>query len=90
MVTLKFKDELGGDPIEEFVVLKPKMYSIMIGGRQKLSAKGVCRFDQKELNHDLYKKVLRTGEAYKTVNMRIGSRMQQLPTIETNKVSQLL
>ena len=87
MVTLKFKDELGGDPIEEFVGLKPKMYSIMVGGRQKLSAKGVCRFAQKELNHDLYKKVLKTGESYKTVNMRIGSQKHQLQTIKTNKVS---
>ena len=39
MVTLKFKDEFGGVPIEEFVGLKPKMYSISAGGRQKLSAK---------------------------------------------------
>ena len=31
MVTLKFKDERGGEPIEEFVGLKPKMYSIMVG-----------------------------------------------------------
>ena len=45
MVTLKFKDELGGTPIEEFVGLKPKMfYSILAGGKQKLSAKGVTRF----------------------------------------------
>ena len=87
MVTLKFKDELGGEPIEEFVGLKPKMYSIMVGGRQKLSAKGVCRFAQKELNHELYKKVLKTGESYKTVNMRIGSQKHQLQTIKTNKVS---
>ena len=44
MVTLKFKDELGGTPIEEFVGLKPKLFSILAGGKQKLSAKGVTRF----------------------------------------------
>ena len=56
LVTLKFKDELGGDPMEEFVGLKPKMYSIMGGGRQKLSVKSICRFAQKELNQTYTKK----------------------------------
>ena len=66
MVTLKFTDELAGEPIEEFVALKSKMYSILVGGKQKLSGKGVCKFAQKELTHSLYKKVLNTGETYKT------------------------
>ena len=87
MVTLKFKDELAREPIEEFVGLKPKMYSILVGGRQKLSAKGACRIAWKDLNHDLYKKNLTTGQSYKTINMSIGSRMHQLQTIKTNKVS---
>ena len=87
MVTLKFKDELAGELIEEFVGLKPKMYSILVGGRQKLSAKGVCRFAQKDLNHELYKKVLHTGKSFRTINMRIGSEKHQMQTIRTNKVS---
>ena len=87
MVTLKFKDELAGEPIEEFVGLKPKMYSILVGGRQKLSANGVCRFAQKDLNHDLYKNILQTGNSFKTINKRIGSEKHQLQTIKTNKVS---
>ena len=32
MVTLKVEDELAGEPVEEFVGLKPKMYSILVGG----------------------------------------------------------
>ena len=60
VVTLKFKDELAGEPIEEFVGLKQKMFSILVGDRQKLSAKCVCRFALKDLNHDLYKKILHT------------------------------
>ena len=39
MVMLEFKDELVGEPIEDFVRLKPKMYSILVGGRQNESAK---------------------------------------------------
>ena len=73
MVTLKFKDELAGEPIEEFVGLKPKMYSILVRSRQKLSAKGVCRFAQKDLKHEFYRKYLHTGNSFKTINMRIGS-----------------
>ena len=65
MVTLKLEDELGGEPIEDFVGLKPKMYSIMVGRLQKLSAKRVCQFAQKELNHELYKKVLKLGSPTK-------------------------
>ena len=87
MVTLKFKDELAGEPIEEFAGLIPKMYSILVGGRHKLSAKGVCRFAQKDLNHELYKKVLHTGKSFRTINMRIRSEKHQLQTIKTNKLS---
>ena len=87
MVTLKFKDELGGVPIEEFVGLKPKMYSISAGGRQKLSAKGVCRYAQKHLTHDVYEKVLQTYRSIKLLNTRIGSTKHQIQTIQINKVS---
>ena len=87
MVTLKFKDELAGEPIENFVGLKSKKYSILVGGRQKLSPKGVCRFPQKDLNHELYKKVLHTGKSLRTINLRIRWEKHQLQTIKTNKVS---
>ena len=63
------------------------MYSIFVGGRQKLYARNVCRFAREELNHDLYKQNLRTGESYKTNNLRIGSHMHHTQTIKTNKVS---
>ena len=87
MVTLKFKDELAGVPIQEFIGLKPKMYSIMAGGIQKLSAKGVTRYAQRKMPHDVYKSVLESGQAVKTYNTRIGSKKHQLQTIRTNKVS---
>ena len=87
MVTLKFEDELGGTPIEEFVGLKPKMYSILAGGKQKLSAKGVTKFAQRKLPHELFKTILQTGDSFKTLNTRIGSTRHQLQTIKTNKLS---
>ena len=87
MVTLKFKDELGGTPIKEFVGLKPKMYSILAGGKQKLSAKGVTKFAQRKLTHELFKTILQTGDSFKTLNTRIGSTRHQLQAIKTNKLS---
>ena len=56
----KFKDETSGVPIREFVGLRSKCYSILTGaGKQKHTAAGVkkCVRD-KELNHELYRKVL--------------------------------
>ena len=37
---LKFKDEQAGTPIEEFCALKPKLFSIVGGEQNKMSAKG--------------------------------------------------
>ena len=88
MVTLLFKDEMGGKIIEKFIGLKPKMYSIRFDdGKQKLSAKGVSRFAQTSLKHDVYKNVLCTTNLVKTNNIRIGSHSHQLETISSNKVS---
>ena len=87
LVTLKFKDEFAGVPIQEFIGLKPKMYSILAGGKQKLSAKGVTQSAQRKLKHELYRQVLLTGQSFKTLNTRIGSVNHQLQTIRTNKVS---
>ena len=44
--------EMASKIFEEFVGLKPKMYSIKYGHNQKLSAKGVTRFAQTNLKHD--------------------------------------
>ena len=86
MVTLKFKDELAGESIEEFVGLKPKMYSILVGDRQKLSAKGLQVRPERPESWPLQNN-LDTGNYFKTINMRIGSETRQLQTIKTNKKS---
>ena len=57
----KFKDETAGVPIQEFIGLRSKCYSILTGtGKQKNTAAGVkkCVRD-KELNHELYREVLK-------------------------------
>ena len=87
MVTLLFKDEMAGKHLEEFVGLKPKMYSIKYGDNQKLSAKGVSRFAQTNLVHDIYKTVLSTTNSIRINNIRIGSTLHQLETISSSKIS---
>ena len=87
MVTLLFKDEMAGKILEEFVGLKPKMYSIKYGDNEKLAAKGVSRFAQRNFKHDIYKTVLSTTNSIRTNNIRIGSTLHQLETISSSKIS---
>lgn len=87
MVTLKFKDEMGGKIIKEFIGLKPKMYSIAYENKQKMSAKGVSRFAQTSLKHGIYKNVLESGLYTRSYNTRIGSSKHLLQTIRSNKIA---
>lgn len=56
----KFKDETDGIPIREFIGLRSKMYSILIGSdKQKNTAAGVKKYVRdRELNHELYRTIL--------------------------------
>ena len=56
----KMKDEGGGVPVAEFVALKAKMYSIMMGDEKNVKkAKGVKRcVVKKEINNEQYKEAL--------------------------------
>ena len=52
----KMKDECGGQPIEECVGLRPKMYSLLYGGLEKKTAKCVKKaVIDKHLKHESYK-----------------------------------
>ena len=87
MSTLKFKDEFAACPIIEFIRLKSKMYSLLCGCKQKLSAKRVTRFAQGSLKHELYCHVLLTGDSISTTYTRIGSKKHHLQTLSTKKPS---
>ena len=56
----KMKDKCGGEPIEEVVSVRPKMYSIKKPDKKNIGkAKGVKKnVIEKEITHEHYKEVL--------------------------------
>ena len=86
--TLLFKDEMQGQVIQEFIGLKPKMYSIkLVAGWVKAVLKGVSRDARRYITHELYRKMLEKGDFVRLLNTRICSSKHQLHTMITNKKS---
>ena len=53
------KDETAGKPIKEFVGLRSKMYSLLVDGKEKKTAKGIKKcVVRKDLCHSAYRDVL--------------------------------
>ena len=87
-----FKDECKGDPVVEFVGLRPKMYSFTVMDaadvdspntvapvmRHKAVAKGISRANIKRFTHEDYLTMFREGEARKVSNRRIASQLHQV------------
>ena len=78
---LKFKDELAGTPIEEFCAFKPKLYSIVAGEQNKMSAKGTKKFAHLMLNHEMFKQTLQTGKLVRLENVKFTSERHQMQTV---------
>ena len=89
-----FKDECKGDPIIEFVALRPKMYSFTVCEateyippkfnlpppdiKHKAVAKGVSRVNIRRLTHDDYVAMFRQPDQHKVVNRHIRSKLHQV------------
>ena len=85
------KDEAGGNPITEFVGLRPKMYSyqsvkLKPDGTTETSdkhrAKGIQRVAASKLTHAQYLAQLDRPEENFIVNRRLGSRLHKIYGIE--------
>ena len=84
-----FKDEAGGEIIEEFVGLREKLYSYkMLQGNEEKKCKGVKRpVVKKTIQFDYYKRCLFTGKEHlRTMNV-IRSHRHNIYTEEVNKVA---
>ena len=84
-----FKDEAGGEVIDEFVGLRAKLYSYkMQEGEESKKCKGVKKsVVKKSITHEDYKQCLFTGkEQLRKMNV-IRSHMHEIYTEEVNKVA---
>ena len=87
LVIGKMKDETAGAAIEEFVGLKPKMYSYLVdnnSGHKK--EKGVNRNVVATITHNQYKDVLLNKKCLRHSMNRIQSKDHKIGTYEINKI----
>ena len=84
-----FKDEAGGEIIEEFVGLRTKLNSYkMLEGKEEKKCKGIKKpVVKKSITFEDYKKCLFTGKKQlRTMNV-IRSRGHEVYTEEVNKIA---
>ena len=86
-VSRKIKDETAGVPIEEFVGLRPKMYSLLHGGKEKRRAKGITRANQRQMKQEQYKTSLVQGKATGVVVHIIRSHEHELYSEKVRSVA---
>ena len=89
----KFKDEMNGKQIEEFVGLRAKLYSYRVWSPNKehsdehKKCKGIKNVVSKRITHDDYKKCFFSGDQQiRTMNI-IRSRKREIYTEEINKIA---
>lgn len=82
------KDETRGIPIEEFIALRPKMYSYIFGKENKRTAKGIKKNVLKSsLKHKLYLQVLKKNKLLRHKQTNITSKKHVISTTLQNKCS---
>ena len=86
LVIGKMKDETAEVVIEEFVTLKPKMYSYLHNSKHK-KAKGVNRNVVATISDSKYKDVLLNKKCLRHSMNRIQSKDHKIGTHEINKIS---
>ena len=85
----KFKDEMGGKLITEFLGLRAKMYSIKTeDGKEKKTAKGILKVvKDKDITHQNYEQCLFDKLQMKHKQTRIIQDNHKMYTATQNKVS---
>ena len=87
LVIRKLKDETGGVAIEEFIGLKPKIYSLLVDNSEHKKAKGVNKNVVAAINHNEYKDVLLNNNCIRHSMNRIQSKDDIIGTYEINEIS---
>ena len=82
------KDELGGEIMKEFVSLRPKMYSFMVGNTEPKKCKGIKKCVVKKTTcFDDYKKCLFEGRNVHKSQLLFRSNKHEIKTLEVNKLA---
>ena len=82
------KDECGGEPIEEVVALRPKMYSIKKAGSNIKKAKGVKKnVIEREITHEHYKQALFGRKQFMNKMKILRSEGHEMYGMCMNKIS---
>ena len=84
LVNRKLKDETGG---EEFIGLKPKIYSLLVDNSKHKKAKGVNKNVVAAINHNEYKDVLLHNNCIRHSMNRIQNKDDIIGTYEINEIS---
>ena len=80
------KDETRGVAIEEFVGLKPKIYSFMVDDGEHKKAKSMNRNAIATLSHNEYKDVLLNNKCLRYSMNRIQNEDHRIGTFEIKKI----
>ena len=84
----KFKDEVNGEIIEEFLGLRSKMYSFnVMGGKSKKTSKGIKKKVVAGIKHSSYKKCLLDRTIMYSKMNQIRSNNHNVYSIEQKKIS---
>lgn len=83
----KFKDETAGIPPSEFIGLKPKMYSLLVDGQAKKTAKGVAKpVVRKHITHEDYRRAVFDRELKVSTMQQFRSFKHDIFMMEVNKI----
>ena len=88
MIPGKFKDECPLIPIQEFVGLRSKMYSMKLGDNcSKATAKGVGKIAREQITHEQYYESLFNSKDFTHEDVRIAQKNHELTTRKFTKKS---
>ena len=87
LVIRKLKDETGGVAIEEFIGLKPKIYSLLVDNSEHKKAKGVNKNVVSTINHTEYKDFSLNNNCIRHSMNSIQNKDDIIGTYEINEIS---
>ena len=87
LVIRKLKDETGGVAIEEFIGLKPQIYSLLVDNSEHKKAKGVNKNVVSAINHTEYKDFLLNNNCIRHSMNSIRNKDDIIGTYEINEIS---